>query len=110
RFISADSQISGVGGDVLGYNTFAYCQNNPVNMSDPAGHWPEKWVGKLIAITLVAAAVVVAVAITVSTYGAGSVAGVAVISSALTLAARATEVAVLQVKKSKNILADTPNI
>ena len=42
RFINADGQISGVGGDILGYNMFAYCMNNPVNMSDPSGHWP-KW-------------------------------------------------------------------
>ena len=37
--------ISGVGGDVLGYNLFAYCQNNPVNMSDPGGNWPS-WATK----------------------------------------------------------------
>ena len=42
RFISADSQIAGVGGNVLGYNQFAYCFNNPVNMSDDTGNWP-KW-------------------------------------------------------------------
>ena len=40
RFINADSQISDVGGNVLGNNSFAYCHNNPVNMSDPTGHWP----------------------------------------------------------------------
>lgn len=41
RFINADGQISGVGGNLLGYNQFAYCFNNPVNMSDPAGNWPQ---------------------------------------------------------------------
>ena len=40
RFISADNQIAGIGGEVLGYNVFAYCLNNPVNMSDPTGNWP----------------------------------------------------------------------
>lgn len=40
RFINADGQIAGVGGNVLGYNQFAYCFNNPVNMSDPTGQWP----------------------------------------------------------------------
>ena len=43
RFINADSHIAGVGGDMLGYNLFAYCHNNPVNMSDSTGHWP-KWI------------------------------------------------------------------
>ena len=34
RFISADGAISGVGGELLGYNMFAYCFNNPVNLND----------------------------------------------------------------------------
>ncbi len=101
RFINADGEISNVGGDVLGYNLFAYCFNNPVNMSDPAGQWP-MWIGKAIAVVGVATVVVAAVAVTVSTFGAGSVAGVAAISAAVTIAARATEVAVLQVKKSND--------
>ena len=40
RFISADGQISGVGGNIIGYNMFAYCFNNPVNMVDEYGNWP----------------------------------------------------------------------
>ena len=54
RFINADNLVSDVGGDVLGNNMFAYCLNNPVNMSDPSGHWPQwlkntvKWVAKNI--------------------------------------------------------------
>ena len=46
RFLNADSEISGVGGDIRGYNLYAYCMNNPVNMSDPDGNWP-KWVQKI---------------------------------------------------------------
>ena len=42
RFISADGEISGVGGEILGYNMFAYCMNNPVNTDDAVGGWP-KW-------------------------------------------------------------------
>ena len=42
RWINADNQIAGIGGEVLGYNLFAYCTNNPINMSDPSGNWP-KW-------------------------------------------------------------------
>ena len=106
RFINADGEISDVGGNALGYNLFAYCFNSPVNMDDPTGQWP-KWIGKAIAVVAVAAVVVAAVAVTVSTFGAGSVAGVAAISAAVTIAARATEVAVLQVKKSKNASQNT---
>ena len=40
RFISADGEIAGVGGDVNGYNLYSYCFNKPVNMSDPDGNWP----------------------------------------------------------------------
>ena len=42
RWINADGQLSGVGEELLGYNLFAYCFNNPVNMGDPSGNWP-KW-------------------------------------------------------------------
>ena len=54
RWINADGQISGVGGDIRGYNLFAYCFNNPVNMDDQTGNWPKwikntvKWVAKNI--------------------------------------------------------------
>ena len=43
RFINADNVIAGVGRSVQGYNLFAYCFNNPVNMSDSSGHWPQ-WI------------------------------------------------------------------
>ena len=46
RFISADGVISGVGGELLGYNQYAYCLNNPINMIDETGSWP-KWAEKL---------------------------------------------------------------
>ncbi|MBQ3215077.1 MAG: RHS repeat-associated core domain-containing protein, partial [Oscillospiraceae bacterium] len=39
RFINADNQLSGVGGDVLGYNLFAYCGNNPVIRADHGGQF-----------------------------------------------------------------------
>lgn len=41
RFINGDDRVSSVGGSLLGYNPFAYCFNNPVNLSDPAGNWPK---------------------------------------------------------------------
>ena len=43
RYLNADSVIAGVGGSVQGYNLFAYSFNNPVNMSDSSGQWPQ-WI------------------------------------------------------------------
>ena len=40
RFINADCVISGSGGAVQGYNVFAYCFNNPSNLTDSTGTWP----------------------------------------------------------------------
>ena len=43
-----------MGGNVKGYNLFAYCFNSPVNMDDETGNWPKwikntvKWVAKNI--------------------------------------------------------------
>ena len=53
RFINADGYVS-TGQGVNGTNMFAYCMNNPVNMSDPTGNWPQwikdavKWVADKI--------------------------------------------------------------
>ncbi len=78
RFINADSVISGTGESVQGYNLFAYCFNNPVNMSDPSGNWP-KWATKLVAAVAVVAVVAAVAAVTVATAGAGTaIAAVAV--------------------------------
>ena len=54
RFINADGEISDVGGNVLGYNLFAYCFNNPVNMDDPTGQWPKWLTGALNVVSGVA--------------------------------------------------------
>ncbi len=35
------------GADVRGYNMFTYCMNNPVNMSDESGHWPQ-WIKNVV--------------------------------------------------------------
>ncbi len=53
RFISADSQIDTTLSG--GLNLFAYCKNNPVNMSDCSGHWPQ-WLKNVVG-TVVAAVV-----------------------------------------------------
>lgn len=41
RFINGDSYIS-TGQGIIGYNMFAYCNNNPVNMSDSSGDVPDE--------------------------------------------------------------------
>ena len=51
RFINADGYIN-ANGDILGYNMFAYCSNNPVNNVDPSGQWyikdGIKWISRNI--------------------------------------------------------------
>lgn len=102
RWINADSTdaVSSEFENHAQYNLFAYCFNNPVNMNDNSGNWPN-WLKKAVAVVAVGVAVVAATAVTVATCGAGSVAGVAMITATATLAAKTTEVAVLQVKKGK---------
>ena len=70
RFINADNAISNSGESVNGYNLFAYCFNNPVNMDDPTGNWP-KWLEKAAKVIAVAAVVVTAV-IVVAVVSAGT--------------------------------------
>ena len=43
RFLNADALL-GANGDILSYNLFAYCSNNPVMYSDPTGHGFFDWV------------------------------------------------------------------
>ena len=46
RFINADDvALLGVSGTALGYNLFAYCENNPVNHVDMTGEWLARVVG-----------------------------------------------------------------
>lgn len=59
-----------MGREVLGYNMFAYCMNNPVNMSDPSGNWPK--LSTIFTVVAVAAVAVAAVAVTVATCGAAA--------------------------------------
>ena len=79
RWLNADGQISGVGGDIRGYNLFAYCFNNPVNMSDPTGNWPS-WGQVFAAVATVAVAAVFVAAVVASAGAVGVAAGVAAAS------------------------------
>ena len=74
--------------------------NNPVNMSDPTGNWP-KWSTILKATVIAVTAVAIVAAFVVSPpLAVSSIATTIVKTSAITIAAKATEVAVLQWKKS----------
>lgn len=81
RFINADVEISNIGGDIRGYNLFAYCMNNPVNMSDTTGNWP-KWANKLVAAVAIVAVVTVVAAVTVAAAGTGSAVACVVVGAA----------------------------
>ena len=52
RFINADIYIN-ANGDILGFNMFAYCGNNPVMGSDPLGKWTISWGGNVSACCFV---------------------------------------------------------
>ena len=78
RFLNADGYIN-ANGDMLGYNMFAYCGNNPVMGYDPTGEW--NWSKLFSGANLLAiGAVAVATAATVLTCGAASPLMVAVAS------------------------------
>ena len=49
RFVSADNHIN-ANGDLISFNMFAYCSNNPVNRKDTTGQF---WIEALIVITVV---------------------------------------------------------
>ena len=68
RFINADEQISGIGGDVLGYNLYVYAFNNPIMLSDNTGEWPS-WATKTLVAVGIAA---IAVGISIATAGTGT--------------------------------------
>ncbi len=70
RFISTDSVIAGVSSDVLGYNLFTYCDNDPVNKIDTTGNWPKLTNKQKIAVGL--AVIAVAAVLTVATGGAAA--------------------------------------
>ena len=42
RFINADNIVARNGNSTQGYNLFVYCFNNPINLSDPSGNWPQQ--------------------------------------------------------------------
>lgn len=97
RFVNADEPeiIDGANEHILENNLYAYCFNNPVNLTDDSGYWPY-WTKKLVAAVAITACVVAVVAATVVTCGAAAPAlaavGFGVVSSisASTVATAAT--------------------
>ena len=107
RWINADGEMTDVGGDILGYNLFAYCFNNPVNMDDPSGEWPKWLSGALNVVSGVAQmAAGAALGAFTSWTGIGAVAaGFLIVNGAATVA-QGTGQIVNHVTKSNTLRED----
>lgn len=100
--MNADSEISGVGGDIRGYNLYSYCFNNPVNMSDPDGNRP-KLSTVLTGIAIAAATVAVCVVAAPVIAGVGVASGAAAsIATAAAYVAGVSATAALVTKVVEN--------
>ena len=62
RFINADGYVS-TGQGVLGFNMFAYCENNPINRADPTGESPTGLILGGVAVWKIITAIIGAVAL-----------------------------------------------
>ena len=56
RFLNADGYVS-TGTGLLGYNMFAYCNNNPVMFIDPTGDFPWLVIGIIVAVVTAVVAI-----------------------------------------------------
>ena len=98
RFLNLDS-VTSTGG-LLGNNLFAYCLNNPVNMSDSSGNWPElstvfanmAAAVATIAVAAAAVAVIAAAAPALVTVGGAIVSTATVVTTLTTVATQAATV------------------
>ena len=70
RFINADSYAS-TGQDIVGYNMFAYCKNNPITMVDDFGYFAITAIFATKAAVVVVAAVISGVSNAISTAATG---------------------------------------
>lgn len=96
RFISADVQAENG-------NLYAYCQNDPVNLTDESGYLSKLW-KRIIKIAIGVVATVAAVAITVATGGAALPVVGGVIASTLISGGIAAGVTALQGGSKEDIL------
>ncbi|MBR1891895.1 MAG: RHS repeat-associated core domain-containing protein [Clostridia bacterium] len=83
RFISADAISYLNPGEIMGLNLYCYCANNPVMNNDPNGTW--NW-GRFFAGLAIVTATIAAVALTVATFGTGSVVGGVIIAGTIGVA------------------------
>ena len=75
RFINSDvvDVLAVDQGNVMQFNLFAYCLNNPVNNTDSSGNWSlPNWAKIAITATIIVAAVVVISTVTAGTGGAAA--------------------------------------
>ena len=88
RFVNSDNSeiIDGSNAHLLENNLFAYCFNNPTNMIDEDGNWPQ-WAKNLLKVGIGVAAIGIGVAATVATGGAAAPVLLASIKIAATSAA-----------------------
>lgn len=84
RFISADGYIN-ADNDILGFNMFTYCGNNPVMGYDPTGEWD--W-GKFInGVTMVATAALCVASVLASVASCGALSPLMFVAATVTIAA-----------------------
>ena len=93
RFINADDTtiLDADYENMVQYNLYAYCWNNPVNMDDQDGYWP-KWATNLAKVAVGVVAIGIGVAATVATGGTAAPVLIASVKIAVTSAAIGTAV------------------
>ena len=101
RFLNADGYLN-ANGDLIGYNMFAYCSNNPIMNIDPNGEWSWKafWQGEGATLAI---ALICATAVAVTVVVTGGAAAVAWGAFAATAASSALVGTLSTIDKSKDL-------